>query len=79
MVKVELNVDDEFKAAGDALAILIVDIVAKKSITQIAADSLPLLFQAVGGFSAMGVDIKKVDNQVYLAKCLADALEPKPA
>lgn len=75
MQPVQLNVDDEVKALGDSLKVLVSDIKAKKSIAVIAADALPGLFAAVGGFQAMGADVKKVDNQVYLAKCIAEALE----
>lgn len=76
MQQVPLSVDDEIKSLGDALGILVADIKAKKSITQIAADSLPGLLSAVGGYQAAAVDIKKVDNQVYLLRALAQALEP---
>jgi hypothetical protein len=75
MKQVQLNVDDEFAAAGDAVKSLISDIKAKKSITEIAANALPNLIAAVGGYSSMAADVKKVDNQVYLIKSIADALE----
>lgn len=78
MQTVSLNVDDEIKSLGDSLGLLISDLKAKKSVTQIAADVLPGLLGAIGQFQAAGVDIKKVDNQVYLAKVLAMALEPAP-
>lgn len=79
MQAVQLNVSDEMKALGDALGQLIGDIKAKKSVAQIAADVLPGLLVAVGGMSAMGADIKLVDNQVFLLKSIVGALEPAPA
>lgn len=79
MVSVELQVADEVKALGDALKGIIVDIKAKKAIAQIATDALPGLLSAVGAFASIGADVKLVDNQVYLIKSLADALEPQPA
>ncbi len=78
MQLVELNVDDEVKALGDALKVLVSDIKDKKSIAQIAADALPGLLAGVAGFAALGGDLKKVDNQAYLLKCLGDALEAAP-
>lgn len=75
MQNVQLNVDDEVKAAGDMIKTLILDIKAKKSITAIAGDALPGLIAAVGGYASFAGDVKKSDNQVYLAKCLAEALE----
>lgn len=79
MQQVQLNVDDEVKSVADALKVLIADIQAKKPIAQIAADVLPALLSAMGSYQSVGADIKKVDNQVYLVKCLAEALEPAPA
>ena len=78
MQQVELQVADEIKALGDAISGIIVDIKAKKSIAQIASDALPGLLQAVGGMQSLGADVKLVDNQVYLVRCLAQALEPAP-
>ncbi len=78
MQTVQLSVDEEIKSVGDAIKVLIMDIVAKKSIAVITADALPGLLSAISGFQVIGADIKKVDNQVYLAKCLAEALEPAP-
>ncbi len=78
MQTVPLSVDDEMKAVGDAFKVLIVDIMAKKGIATITTDALPLLLSAIGGLQSMGVDIRKVDNQVYLLRCIAEALEPAP-
>lgn len=77
MQQVILNVDSEFKAAGDLIYTLIKDIKAGKNVAEIAADVLPTLMIAVSGYSAFAADVKKVDNQVYLVKALADALEAK--
>lgn len=76
MQQIQLNVDDEFKAVGDVLAGLIADIKAKKPAAQIATDALPGLLAAVGSYASMAADIKKVDNQVYLVRAIAAALEP---
>lgn len=76
MQSVPLSVDDEVKSLGDALSMLVSDIKAKKGTAAIIGDALPLLMSAVAGYAAIGADIKKLDNQVYLLKCLAGALEP---
>lgn len=76
MQPVQLQVDDEVKALGDSLQALIVDIKAKKATAAIVSDVLPGVIAAVGGFQALGADLKKVDNQVYLARSIALALEP---
>jgi hypothetical protein len=78
MKQVQLNVDDEFAAAGDAIKVLIADIKAGKSIAVITGDALPNLIVAIGGYANMAADVKKVDNQIYLVKSIADALEPVP-
>ncbi len=75
MQPVQLSVDDEVKGLGDSLKALIVDIKAKKSAMQITTDVLPGVIAGVTGISTLGADLKKVDNQVYLAKCIAEALE----
>lgn len=74
MQSVQLQVDDEIKAMGDALKSLIVDIKAKKSVAVIAADALPNLIAAAAGFANFTADIKKPDDEAYLAKCIAEAL-----
>lgn len=79
MQSVTLNVDDEMKAAGDAIAMIIADVKAGKGAAAIATDALPLLISAVSGYSNMGKDILKVDNQVYLVRAIAMGLEPAPA
>lgn len=79
MQSVTLNVDDEMKAAGDAIAMIIADVKSGKGAAAIATDALPLLISAVSGYSNMGKDILKVDNQVYLVRAIAMGLEPAPA
>ena len=77
-----LKVDAEFAALGDALASVLSDIKAKKSIGEDFSDALAILLPALSGLASFLGDVKKVDNQVYLIKCLADALEgsaPAPA
>lgn len=78
MVK-EIQVADEVAAIGDAVKALVLDIKAKKEVAVIVADVLPKLMTAVSAFQALGADLKKVDNQVYLVKCLAEAFEPAVA
>lgn len=73
--QVTLNVDDEIKALGDALATLISDIKAKKSVAQIASDLLPGLMAAVSGYQNIGGDLKKVDDQTFLVHALSKALQ----
>lgn len=79
MQQVTLNVSDEFKALGDALAVLISDIKAGKTVVQDLSDAVSGLIPVIGALSAMPADIKLVDNQVYLIKALATALEPVAA
>lgn len=76
MKQVTMNVDDEFAAAGDLIAILIADISAKKDVATIAADALPKAIAVVGAYQNFAADIKKVDNQLYLLKVILGALEP---
>lgn len=75
---VEMKVDDEFVAAGDAIGGLIGDISAKKSWTEVTANALPRLMSAVSGYAAFATDIKKVDNQMYLLRQILLAVEPAP-
>lgn len=80
MQEVVLKVDDEYVAVGQSLKNLIADIKAKKSVMQDVQDFASPLIGAIGSLAAAGVDIKKVDNEVYLLKCIADAAEaPAPA
>lgn len=79
MQTITLNVDDEVKALGDALAVAIVDVRAKAPVGQDITDVVGKLVPALTGIANFAGDIKKVDNQVSLIKALADALEPKPA
>lgn len=75
MQPVQLQVDDEVKAVGDAIAGLVADIKAGKSVIVDAEDAFNALVGAVAGLKNIVVDIKKVDNQAYLAYALAKALE----
>lgn len=79
MQSVQMNVDDEFFAAGDAIGILIADISAKKDVATITADALPKVVQAIAGYANFAADIKKVDNQLYLLRSILNAVEPAPA
>lgn len=79
MQQVTLNVSDEYKALGDALNGLISDIKAKKTAVQDLQDLLAPLLGAVAGLQNLGADVKLVDNQVYLIRSIASALEPAPA
>lgn len=75
MQTITLNVDDEFKAAGDMIGTLIADLKAKKTVAQISTDVLPGLVLAMSGYANFAADIKKADNQVYLLRAIATALE----
>jgi hypothetical protein len=75
--QVVLNVDDEVKVLGDVIGGLIADVKAGKTVLQDFEDAIAQLVVSVSAFSNLGADIKKVDNQAYLLKSLADALEPK--
>ena len=79
MQQVQLQVSDEFKAAGDLIGALIADIMAHKPITTIAGDALPNLMAVLGSYSAFAADYKIVDNQIYLLKKILEAVETKPA
>ncbi len=79
MQAVSLNVDDEVKALGDALAIIVADVKAGKSLIQDFTDAFGALLGAIGSIQNLPVDIKKVDNQAYLIFALAKVLEPAPA
>ena len=70
MQTVSLQVADEIKALGDALQVLIADIIAKKSVTAIAADALPNLMGAVSGYQNMVADIQLADDEAYLVRSL---------
>lgn len=69
-VSIPLSVNGEFQAAGAALAALYGDIVAKKSISQIIADTLPAALSATAAVGDFAGDISRVDNQVYLLRCI---------
>lgn len=77
MAQIELLVDDEFKAAGDLLALLVKDLKAGKGVAELTADVLPQLIAVIGAYSKLAEDVKKVDNQVYLLKSLMASLEPQ--
>lgn len=80
MQQVVLQVDDEYVAFGQALKNLIGDIKAKKSVMQDITDFASPLIGSLGSIANAGADIKKVDNEVYLLKCIAEAAEaPAPA
>jgi hypothetical protein len=76
MTTVPLSVSPEFVAAGSAIGSIIADVVAKKTAAVVAGDALPNLIAAVGEYSAFATDIKLVDNQVYLLRCILLAVEP---
>lgn len=76
MQSVSLSVDDEFKAMGDALAGLIADIKGGKTVIQDLTDAVQSLIPAVSAIGSMSVDVKKPDNQAYIAYALMKVLEP---
>jgi len=78
IVKVELSVPKESKEVVDFLAKIITDLVAKKSIAEIAAGNLAMLMAAVGDFDQLGEEIKsqnRDDLAAYLVKVIMTALE----
>lgn len=75
MVQVIVNVPDEVKALGDAMLVLAADIKAKKSASQIIADTIPGLLQGLGGLSALGADVKTPAVRGYLALVLEEIVE----
>lgn len=75
----QLNVDDEVIAIGNAIVGLVNDIKAGKAALVDAEDAFAALVGAVGSLQNIPADIKKIDNQVYLAKVLAGILEPVAA
>lgn len=78
--QVLLLVDDEYMAVGQSLKNLITDIKLKKSVMQDVQDFASPLIGAIGSLASAGADIKKVDNEIYLLKCIAEAAEaPVPA
>ena len=81
-VKVELNVPKESKEVVDFLAKVVMDLMAKKSIAEVAAGNLAMLMTAVGDFDALGEEMKsqnKDDLAAYLVKTIMSALENKAA
>lgn len=75
MQQVTLQVADEVKALGDALAALAADIKAQKATAQIVSDILPGFLIAAGSYQNLAADMKTVDDQAYVAYALAKALE----
>ncbi len=74
MKQVTLNVADECVALGDTLKALIADVKAGKGAAAIAADVLPNVMGAIGGYSSLAADLKLADDQAYIGKCIAEAL-----
>ena len=79
MQTVTLSVSDEFVALGNALGGLIADIKAGKSALQDVEDAFTNLVGALGALEKVATDIKAQDNQVYLLKCILQAVEPAQA
>lgn len=72
---ITLSCSSEFIAAGNAIGALIGDLVAKKTVAQISGDVLPQALAAVGGSTNISTDIKAIDNQIYLLRCILLAVE----
>lgn len=77
MQTVPLNVDDEVKALGDALAAEIADVKAQKGAAAYLADATPALLSLAGNYAKLPADVKKADDLAYFVKCLATALIPQ--
>ena len=76
--QITLTVDNEIKAVGDAMKGLVADVKAGKSILTDFQDVFGVMMGALADLGNAAVDVKKVDNQAYLLKCLGDALEVAP-
>lgn len=75
MQTVTLQVADEVYAVGQAVAAVKAAIAAKQGvIADITAGVMPLV-SAVSALPQIGVDIKKADNQAYLAYAFLKAFE----
>lgn len=62
-IKKELEVPKELNEVATLIVSLVEDIVAKKDLALVAAESLPLLMTAIQGFEAMQEELK--DDKVY--------------
>lgn len=67
--------NDEVVALGSALSDVIKSVKAKGSVLADAQAALPGLMAAVGGIGNLGADLKKPENQAYLAWAIASSLE----
>lgn len=67
----------EIVAVGSAIADVITALKSGKNGLQAGEAALPDLLAASSGLQNAGVDIKKPENQAYLAWAVAQALEPK--
>ena len=77
--KVELNVPKESKEIVDAVDAILEDILAKKSVAEIAAENLTGLFEAVSGFDQLDDEFKaqgRDDLAAYLVQKVMNRLLP---
>lgn len=82
-VQVTLEVPSEVKAIGDGLQTLVAGLIAKKGITEIAAEVFPSLLAAGAAIAEAGADLKtSPDARAYLAVVIERAIDsllaPKP-
>jgi hypothetical protein len=68
----------EVVGLGSALAAVITSVKSGGTIVQDISVAVEGLSAAAAGFSAIGDDVKKPENQAYLAWAIAQALEPQP-
>jgi len=57
-VTVQMEVPKESKEVIDALVVLVSEIKAKKSVSEIVAGALPKVISAVDGFDQLGEEVK---------------------
>jgi hypothetical protein len=78
MQSVQLNVADECKNLGDAIAAVIKQAkVPGSTLIQDAEAALPPLLAAAASIANIGADIKLPENQAYIIYAVLGALEPQ--
>lgn len=66
LVDVALKVPKEMKEVGDLVLVLIADLKAKKSVSEMAGDVLQKLLAAMEGMQALGEEIKSPEAIQYV-------------
>jgi precorrin-3B methylase len=66
-MQITLEVGKESLEVFDLVAALVADIKAKKSMAEVAAENLPLLYSALEGADKIGAELKSDVKEVTLA------------